>query len=255
MSDQDVFQQATTTTTTDQAVSQSSQTEDTNSQVNQLPTEVLEFVGEGKKYSNVTDALKSVPHAQKHIADLEAELAELRRRSYREDVADEILNQMKAVSQQQKVDRPTDETGQLSATAIKELAAEAVKEIAAKNERESNISKVNAQLTELYGDKASEQLANKASELGVSVSFLQQLAAQSPKAFMAQFQTTTPSTTTSTQSSVNTESFTSNNSQSGEKTFAYYQKLKKEDNRKFLSQSVQAEMHAQAVKLGEKFYQ
>ena len=44
----------------------------------QIPTEASELVGAGKKYQSVEDALKSVPHAQKHIQTLENELANVK---------------------------------------------------------------------------------------------------------------------------------------------------------------------------------
>ncbi len=49
-------------------------TNEAQNQVNQqpvfqIPTEAAELVGDGKKYQSVEDALKSVPHAQKHIVD------------------------------------------------------------------------------------------------------------------------------------------------------------------------------------------
>src|SRR5690606_35996662 len=44
----------------------------------QIPDEVLEFVGPGKKYATLADALKSVPNAQKHIQTLEDEMKQLR---------------------------------------------------------------------------------------------------------------------------------------------------------------------------------
>ena len=57
MSEETIFDQSTNE---DQNI-------DTSITNSQLPTEVLDFVGDGKKYSSVEDALKSVPHAQKHI--------------------------------------------------------------------------------------------------------------------------------------------------------------------------------------------
>ena len=46
------------------------QNQDNQQPVFQIPTEAAELVGDGKKYSSVEDALKSVPHAQKHIQTL-----------------------------------------------------------------------------------------------------------------------------------------------------------------------------------------
>ncbi len=62
----------------------------------ELPPEVLEFVGEGKKYSNPVDALKSVPHAQKHISTLEAELAQTKTELEKRRTAEELLNEIKS---------------------------------------------------------------------------------------------------------------------------------------------------------------
>ena len=52
--------------------------QDTTPKAFEIPTEVQELVGEGKKYQSPEDALKSVPHAQQHIQTLESELAEIK---------------------------------------------------------------------------------------------------------------------------------------------------------------------------------
>ena len=45
---------------------------------NTIPQELVDLVGENKKYKTVEDALKSVAPAQAHISKLEAELAQLK---------------------------------------------------------------------------------------------------------------------------------------------------------------------------------
>src|SRR5512139_770657 len=57
----------------------------------QLPQELAELVGDGKKYKSVDDALKSVPHAQKHIQTLEEENARIKAELDKRRTAEELL--------------------------------------------------------------------------------------------------------------------------------------------------------------------
>ncbi len=67
----------------------------------QIPTEAADFVGDGKKYNSVEDALKSVPHAQKHIQTLESELAAAREELAKRRTTEELLDEIKSGIQPQ----------------------------------------------------------------------------------------------------------------------------------------------------------
>ena len=62
-------------------------------QQNAIPTELAEFVGEGKKYQTVEDALKSIPHAQSHIQKLEEEMKQAREELAKRKAAEELLEE------------------------------------------------------------------------------------------------------------------------------------------------------------------
>ena len=57
-----------------------------------LPDEALDLIGEGKKYGSVEAALKALPHAQKHIATLEAEAQALREQLAKEKALVESIS-------------------------------------------------------------------------------------------------------------------------------------------------------------------
>lgn len=147
-----------------------------------LPTEVAELVGEGKKYRTAEDALKAIPHAQKHIMTLEEEAKQLREELAKRKTSEELLEEFKLsgiqtspVTQQQTP--PVDvEAVVASVLAKKEAATTAQK----------NISTVVSTFQNTFGDKAkAEEMYNKvAEESGLSISALNSLAATSPEAVL-----------------------------------------------------------------------
>src|SRR4030043_1329496 len=64
-----------------------------------IPTEIAELVGEGKKYKSVEDALKSVPHAQQHIQTLEEENARIKAELVARRTTEEILEEIRSGGQ------------------------------------------------------------------------------------------------------------------------------------------------------------
>lgn len=156
----------------------------------QLPPEVANVVGEGKKYASVEAALASVPHAQNHISQLEQEnqtlkqqLEEMQGKVQQATTADDILAQITA-SQKPDGDQPVQTAG-LDEQAVLQLLE---KREAAKR-AEQNQTAVTKELVTKYGDetKAVEALQTKAEELGVDFDYMKELAARSPKAVLTYF--------------------------------------------------------------------
>ena len=143
-----------------------------------LPQELLDLVGPGKKYASEADALKSVPHAQKHIKTLEDELAlvkiELEKRKTAADLLDEIKSGFQPSAQPAPGTITTDNVAQIVEQALEN-----------KNKKQlevSNITKVTSAFTEKFGDKANDAYKLLAQESGISVQELNRLAATSPQA-------------------------------------------------------------------------
>ena len=168
-----------------------------------LPPEVVEFVGSGKKYSSVEDALKSVPHAQKHIQTLEQELAqakeELTKRRTTEELLEEIRSGIPSVEKTSPIEINQDKLVQTVANVLAQRDAEAV--------AQKNISTITSSFTAVFGDKAEEKYTQLANESGLSVQQLNKLSASSPQAVLklAGLSSKQEGVPTKTQSSVNTE--------------------------------------------------
>lgn len=183
------------------------QTPDTPPASFQIPTEAVDFVGDGKKYSSVEDALKSVPHAQKHIQTLEAELAqtkeELAKRKAAADLLDEIKSGLLPDGTPSVVEFDQDKLAQL----VDQTITNKEKQKTA----QQNAVAVAEKFTEQYGEKAEEVYNTLAKESGMTVQELNSLAARSPALVLKlaglQKQSTPPG---KPNSSVNTQSLNGN---------------------------------------------
>lgn len=147
-----------------------------------LPQEVSEFVGVGKKYASVDDALKSVPHAQKHISTLEEELAVVKAELVKRRTTEDLLTELRATSGN------ANENQQVQNNITPEELQKIVKQTIEQNNQqgiaESNTQKVVAAFTEKFGEKAEAMFITIAQESGISIASLNKLAATSPTAVM-----------------------------------------------------------------------
>jgi len=145
-----------------------------------VPTIASEFVGEGKKYSSVEVALGAIPHAQQHIENLEAENARLREAEANATKLDDVVSRLEADNDQTAIPAapaPDQKT-------MREEARSVYQQITAEESQAANLKAADDAMLELYGDKREAVTTAVAKELGVSVSFLAEAAARSPKAFL-----------------------------------------------------------------------
>jgi hypothetical protein len=187
------------------------QSNDTQATQFQIPTDALDFVGEGKKYGSIEDALKSVPHAQKHIQTLESELAQTKEELAKRRAASELLDEIKSgllhENTPQAVEFDQDKLVQI----VDQTLMLKEKQRAA----QQNAVSVANKFTEQYGEKAQEVYNNLAKETGMSVQELNTLAARSPSVILKLAGLTkTETIPTKTSGSVNTETLNSGNSTS-----------------------------------------
>lgn len=154
-----------------------------------------------QKYADVSTALDSISHAQKHIAELTKQKQELEAELQKRKGMEEMLDRINA-SQGTDTEQPS--VNGLDEAALAELVNSAISQrekasIAQKNELE-----VSNGLRKKFGDKASDMLAAKAAELGVGLDFMQSLAQHSPKAVLSYFEGTTASDPTPVTGGINT---------------------------------------------------
>lgn len=212
-----------------------------------------EFVGEGKKYSTEDAAFLGLANQEMHIKRLERENATLRQTTAAQQSLESLVTKLaehKSAPVQQAIVEERDEqaTPNIEETLNSLLTR---RETEARHAR--NAQTVKETLVKTFGPNYVVHLTQKASELGMSTEAMNVLAAQSPAAFLTlvgaaskaadqQILPPTSSMTTQARPAV-----------SGQKTRSYYRQLMKSDLQKFLSPSIQNEMHEQATRLGDAF--
>ena len=142
-----------------------------------IPTEAMDFVGEGKKYKSAEDALRSVPHAQEHIKTLETELAQMKEELTRRKTAEELLDELKSGTQQTEV---TPQVAEFDQDTIMSLVNQTIEQREKQSKAQQNASSVASKFTEQYGTKAEEVYNKIAQDAGLTVEQLNNLAATSP---------------------------------------------------------------------------
>ena len=166
-----------TTETLVQEPTQETVQQDTQPKAFEIPTEAQDVIGEGKKYQSPEDALKSVPHAQKHIETLESELATVREELTKRQTTQELIDELKSGVQPIATTVPV---GELNQDNVMDLVNQTIATREANARADSNAKSVAAKFTEQYGDKAEVTYNSIAKELNLSVKQLNELAATSP---------------------------------------------------------------------------
>ena len=196
------------TTQTEQPVENSTneaQQQDTQAKLFEIPTEAQDLVGEGKKYASAEDALKSVPHAQKHIQTLEAEMAELKEELSKRKTTQELLDELKSETRQ-PVENTTQEAG-LNEDAIMSLVNQTLQRNEQTKTAKANADSVAKRFQSKYGSEAETVYNKLAGELGMSTQQLNSLATSSPSVVLrlAGLTDSAPSNVAKSFGSVNTE--------------------------------------------------
>jgi len=218
-------------------------------------TPLEDLVGEGKKFKTLEDLARGKAEADRYIDELKAQVAALSEKAAKGDKTDELLAQLRAEAasaasasaQSQNKTSAADPEHTTSSVSEQDLERLLEAKLTAREKDRSaadNLKLVETELTKLYGEAAKEKLAAKSKETGLSVARLAQLGAESPTALLALF-----GALKAPLGGVNTEAMaTAGNS--GERDYAYYQKLRKQDKKAYFSPEMQKQMWEDRVRLG-----
>lgn len=246
----DVFTAATTAETT---------TETVNAQTNE--GFLNQLVGEGKKFKDLEALAKGKLEADRHIGEITKTLDELRAELAKQDYAKSLLEKMskgsETVAEQPPPNIPsssnTENTMTQSASDIESLVEKVITEKEKNRTVSQNLAVVSKEMESKFGDKAGQILNSKSQELGMSLDKLKEIAAESPTAFfqLIGVSASRPTAATAPQSSIRSETFNSN---SQDRDFDYYQKLRKENRSLYYSPKIQNMMLQDRNRLGDRFY-
>lgn len=249
--------------------------QDDQSNAEQVPDNIdyaAELVGEGKRYKDIAALAKGKVDGDAFIGRLQAELKVLRSQLQGEQKIDAFLDQVKnlnkpAASAQSNLDNQASEnagnqninTNNTNQNASS-ISLQDVESLLEKRERvrteAQNFNYAVEKVKEAYGADYKATLATITQTLGATPEFMNDLAKTQPQAFLKLVGVTGASgkATPLPNGNVRSNGLSASNA-SGEKNAAYYSELRKKiGNDAYYSRDIQNEIHRQALKLGEAFF-
>jgi hypothetical protein len=248
---------------TDTLFSQAEVTNEANMSIGEFDPNtdyVSQLVGEGKKYSDAQKLAFSALKKDEHIGHLHKEQAELRSELKARITVEDALKAARGTSPDNDTRQPSGSEGNQPSAISEEEVAKIVEgklsAYAAERTKAENLAYVAAELRKSFGDDYKPKLIEITNALKVDNSFMDNLAATNPTAFLrmvgAGDTPTRRDTSTPARSTVNTGSFV----QSGprEKKWSDFEKLRRESPTLYFQPKVQNELMDLVAKHGADFY-
>ena len=240
-------------------------------QTEQAPTQTEQsFVerlvqAKGENWKDPEVLAKGKLEADSYIQQLEEQNRQLREDLGKNDYASQVLDAINGkapdTSTAKDIEADKDTAGveeegtppSLNEDDLKSLVEKTLLERETKRTVEQNLKSVEETLKGQYGDKLGQVLQNKATELGLSMGRMEELASESPSAFLALFGDNRQENmfTSMMNSSINTEGV--NMQSSTERNWTYYQNLRRENPNQYYSPKVQQQLMKDKLRMGDRF--
>lgn len=244
---------------------------DPNTPVTPDPTKQYfeELVGDGKKFKSPEDLARAKLESDRFIEQLKGEMAGLRQdlstRLTLEQMMDKIAATPKAPNPEPVNNQsPSNGEGGVKLTTEEDIARiveQRLSEAEKLRNQEANLNQVRQLLSEKYGPDFATHLKQAATNLGVGEDFLNNLAKEQPKAFLRLVEAEAPKQQSPAASGLFTPPKGQNTpvngtgfSPSGDRKQSYYDSIKQKDPATYWSASVQNQLHKDAIRLGEAFF-
>ena len=240
------------------------QTEQTTTQTEQSFEERL-VQAKGENWKDPEVLAKGKLEADSYIQQLEEQNRQLREDLGKNDYASQVLDAINGkaadTSTAKDIEADKDTAGveeegtppSLNEDTLKSLVEKTLQEKETQKSIEQNLKTVEETLKGQYGDKLGQVLQNKAAELGLSMGRMEELASESPSAFLALFGDNRQENmfTSMMNSSINTEGV--NMQSSTERNWTYYQNLRRENPNQYYSPKVQQQLMKDKLRMGDRF--
>lgn len=221
-----------------------------------------EYVGEGKKFADAKELARAKAESDAHIARIEAENKEYRERMMQSRSVEDLMDQINERLSTNRQDPPNhggdnepNQTGtSVSPEDLDRIITEKMTAKQKADQEKANQLWVMQQLQKKYGAEFGRRVQEAAAELAMTKDEMNALASQKPKAFMKLVSDNQAPTSQPSFSPPNSRLNTQVESNSGEKNYAYYRKMRNENPKLYKSTRVQAEMHREAIKQGAAFF-
>ena len=216
----------------------------------------------GENWRDPETLAKGKLEADGYIKNLEDQLASMREDIKKQDYQNEILTQLQNKATETSAVNPEvpndntsvntqNTTGVVNEEDLKSLVEKTLNQRELQAKVQTNLELVDKELEGSFGTEAKAQIEKKATELGMSIDRLREIAAESPNAFFALIGENKRPVSPMVAGSVRTEGV--NMQSSTERDFNYYQKLRRENRNLYYSAKTQQQMFEDKARLGEKF--
>ena len=245
------------------ATEQSNQNTDTTATESQQEGSYLQRIVEAKgdNWKDPEVLAKGKLEADGYIKNLEDQLSQMREDLKKPEYKTEVLEQLQSKAAENTAasngvpNNSNTETQNTSGTFSEEDLKSLVEKTLGQRELEAkvqgNLQLVDKELEGSFGTEAKAQIEKKATELGMSVDRLRDIAAESPNAFFALIGENKRPANPMVSGSVRTEGVAMQ--PSTERNFEYYQSLRRENRNLYYSAKTQQQMFEDKARLGEKF--
>ena len=245
------------------ATEQSNQNTDTTAQESQQESSYLQKIVEAKgdNWKDPEVLAKGKLEADGYIKNLEDQLTQMREDLKKQEYKTEVLEQLQNKATENTAvsngvpNNSNTETQNTSGTFSEEDLKSLVEKTLGQRELEAkvqgNLQLVDKELEGSFGTEAKAQIEKKATELGMSVDRLRDIAAESPNAFFALIGENKRPANPMVSGSVRTEGVAMQ--PSTERNFEYYQSLRRENRNLYYSAKTQQQMFEDKARLGDKF--
>lgn len=218
---------------------------------------VEQLVGDGKKFKDANALAKGKMQSDLFIQQILAEKRDLEAKLNTNQSVEDLIKSLKNDSTPPNLggERRPDEVTGTKPEDIQRIVQETVAAREEEAKKARNLSEVTETLRSQFGGNYVAELEERTKDLGVGKAFLDDLAKTNPKAFLKLVGVETKKETPmSVFSPPNTRVNTGAQipSGNGEKTYSYYEKIRKSDPATY--RTLQNEMFTQASRLGDDFY-
>lgn len=253
-----VFTDGAATTQTEQTENQGQETTPQESYLKKL------VETKGENWNDPETLAKGKLEADGYIKTLEEQLAQMREDMKKQDYQAQLLEQLQnkatepaAVNNEVSTNNNNGDidtqntTGAVNEDDLKSLVEKTLTQRDKDAVVKQNLSQVDQELESSFGTEAASVVQKKATELGVSMDRLREIASESPNAFFTLIGEPQKTFNPMVQGSVRTEGV--NMQASTQRDWSYYQKLRRENPNEYYSPKNQQQLIADRMKLGDKF--
>lgn len=232
-------------------------------QIDENKNYLEELVGPGKKFATVEEMAKGKFYADQLIEiknqredEMRKDMLQLRSENIAKAKLEELIDRLQTQNSNSDTTPPqVDNPPVYDPSKIAEIVSEKIRENETLQKQSANATLVRSKLKEQFGSNFQNVLKERTEALGLTESFVNDLAKNHPtvlfKTLGMDQQQTTDVFQTPPRSAQRSDSFAPKGAP--ERTWSYYQDLKRKDPGAWLDRKTAIQMQEDAIRLGERF--